>query len=570
MAVIQVSITDMTLYHLFDPFGINLTYPGWNTVGHTLTSPVLYDGCTEIAVSGGHQRESLTINQTYFPVTVGFNAPAPMGCVGPLTGDQILNYNDYFTPADGLFDGIYAHLMGPGEVLTEIQAFNLSTEGQCCTNAPLLPPCAAFPLGFIMVRAGYDNTYNMGAPFYLRRSIGMVQSVAAPDFPPSVTDFPANSFFDIYVEVSLPPVPSTESAGLFPPTGAVLTNVQPLIVESLNLPGPLPPETTYIHGSTASQPFAVDLAFKDNAPDGMSWTAGQVLGQIVLAGHGTFNPCQKGPMLDAFLAAVLGSNGVRAAQGTVGRTFNDAKFPSPNSYYGSAPGTNFSGQSIDAVVFTNGATLLTARDFTMDAFLNPQPLPPSGGSLLYSNANSTVTFDISTDGINFIPATGTGTVQILLVNTNPPAGTNGTSFYSQISALDITGTSGVGTFRLRQSTSKLSPGKHIVQTNDTGNFKIGGYFDTAMEYSFNNGLTYRPANRPIRLQQEVVTICTNTPLLTVGLSGHVVTVTWSNTSYRLQGANSISATNNWVNLPYSSPYIFNVPAAYCFFRLVCP
>ena len=44
------------------------------------------------------------------------------------------------------------------------------------------------------------------------------------------------------------------------------------------------------------------------------------------------------------------------------------------------------------------------------------------------------------------------------------------------------------------------PGKHVVQAMTSGAYRIGGYFDAVLEYSVNNGVTYRPADRPLRVQ----------------------------------------------------------------------
>jgi len=49
-----------------------------------------------------------------------------------------------------------------------------------------------------------------------------------------------------------------------------------------------------------------------------------------------------------------------------------------------------------------------------------------------------------------------------------------------------------------------------------------------------------------------------------------VKVQWANGSYRLQGRVSLSSTYSWEDLPYTSPYIFNIPGTYQYFRLVCP
>ena len=147
------------------------------------------------------------------------------------------------------------------------------------------------PANYAMVRAG---TFAGVAP----RSLGIVQENVANG--PAAPDFPARSFFDIFVEVNLPSLPGTESSVAFPPTGAVLTNgPQPLIVTNLNLTS-FPPQVIYIHGGNTN---AVELHFKfDHAP---YWKAGDLFGTLALAGHGTFtNDCTSE---DALIAAVIGT-----------------------------------------------------------------------------------------------------------------------------------------------------------------------------------------------------------------------------------------------------------------------
>lgn len=587
--VYQILVTDPKMLTLVNPgvllnAALTFQYAGWDPAGQTLTSPVLFDGTTQIAVSGAHQRESAVADQVYFPVTVGQNA-------GGWTANTILNYNDYFYPDPASVGGfdfgwIFGAGLGRDEALTEIQKFTLVPLGQeCCSNYPGNPnPCPpqvppAGSLATLTVKAGYNNTFSPGT--VLPRSIGMVQSVAAPVVvvPNALLDFPAKSFFDVYVEVTLPNIPGSVSGAAFPLAGAVLLNdAQPLVVASDIAAGPLPPTVVYTHtGNSALQPWSVDLKFRDTSPaidpntGNPYYLEGDILGTMVLAGHGTgVSPCTKG-MVNDFVDKVLGKPGQLAPRAVIGRIFPNAMFPSPSSSYRSAPGTNFGGGSVDAVEFTNGPTVLYAREFVVGSFANPISLPPAGGSVVYTDTNTVVTFNMSSDGTNFIAAQASGRMEVRIDNTNDPWG-SARNYSTEILKLDVSGTSGVGAFKLRENATKASPGRHIVQPTSSGSYKIGGYFDTALQYGFNNGLVYRDADRPIRLEQNAAVDCGTS---TVGLrltllSPSIARIVWPDGRYRLQGKASLSPGSTWVNLNVASPYIFNIPSTYHYFQLVCP
>jgi hypothetical protein len=89
-------------------------------------------------------------------------------------------------------------------------------------------------------------------------------------------DFPAESFFDVFVEVELPGLGGLNIATLF--------NSDPMLVQNDNL-AKFPPKVVYIHGNTV----AVPVYFKDDNPG--VWQVGDRFGWLVLAGHGvSFNP----------------------------------------------------------------------------------------------------------------------------------------------------------------------------------------------------------------------------------------------------------------------------------------
>jgi hypothetical protein len=94
----------------------------------------------------------------------------------------------------------------------------------------------------------------------------------------TTTDFPARSFFNIYVEVDIPaagPVPAVQ-----------LVNVEPLLVENAVIYG-FPPRAFYIHGNTNAVPvyFNRDLTIPTPSGD-LTVPRGTLFGQLTLAGHG--------------------------------------------------------------------------------------------------------------------------------------------------------------------------------------------------------------------------------------------------------------------------------------------
>jgi hypothetical protein len=595
IGVFQLEV-DPAFYPLMDWDGVagHLPYPGWNHDTHILTSPVLADfsglcnDTHETQIAAG----TPAVRMQIFPsggLTVG---------VSPT--DQIMSYDDYLQWPDASLPGAWDFQYCPAghrEVLTEIQSFNLATWQPCYPpNDPRFP--SNIPNCITMVRAGWGNLYNNRnndnptEANYLRKSIGMIQASAnsglsADDFSadPPVHNPPwrgAQSFFDIYVEISLPPMDNVCPQTHFPFYGAVLTNADldvgvaaPLIVTSLDIKSNTwPPQVVYSHTApSSSQPFAVPLKFKYDSDPAGYWTAGQTFGYISLAGHGVtgYSPCgTKDPSVYVknFLDKVLGPVGQMAQSAIVGRIFPDALFPSFPTAYASMAGTNSAGTSNDEVMFTNGATVLHARDFNIHGFTNRIVLPGFNNSIVYTNPTSIVTFKISTDGTNFYPATATGQVQVLIVNTNPSAG-SATNYYTELQALNVTGSSVYGSLRLRESPTKSSPGRHVVQSASTG-YRIGGNFSALFEYSFNNGVTYKEASRPINLKQILDCAAAPTSLSATLVGPSTVKIEWAGTCYRLQRTGSLSPPISWVDLPVSSPYTFEVPTTNGFFRLVCP
>jgi hypothetical protein len=464
MGVFRI-IVDPLFRPLLGPTGPPTSFPGYtgfHSSDGRLTSPMLIDDFTTIGRSNPNSRF--------------YAFPQPLG-LG--SWDTILGYGDY--PA---IPFLWFTAPPPTEeVLTEIKSFVLRTvnasTGQRCTNT--LVPTA--PPNYPMVKAG---TFAGVSP----RSLGIVQENVANG--PPAPDFPARSFFDIFVEVNLPPLPGTESSVAFPATGAILTNGTPLIVTNLDLTS-FPPQVIYIHGGNTN---AVELRFKfDNPP---YWAAGQLFGTLVLAGHGTFtNDCAQE---DALAAAVLGTPTAPKPETPPewGRTSDLA--PSPGSSYESMmTDTNPPGGS-DTLIFTIvGQGILFCRNFREGNFSNPINPPPPNGSATYNTSNVVATFELSFDQQTWFPAQVTGNLMVKMSNTTPPGGAMRT-FDTEILQMDLVGASPFGVVRIRESPTRQSLGKHTIRQGPQPlPWMISSFFDVFTELSTDNGLTWIPANRSIRM-----------------------------------------------------------------------
>jgi hypothetical protein len=435
-------------------------YTGFHSSDGRLTSPMLIDSSTIIGRSNPHPRP------TPFPQPLGAGS-----------WDVINGYADY--------PGIpFLWFTAPNttdEVLTEIKTFVLrtvnATTGNGCTNT--LVPTA--PPNYPMVKAG---TFAGISP----RSIGIVQE----DGPPGLPDFPARSFFDIFVEVNLPPLPGTESSVAFPATGAVLVNTIPLIVTNLNLTK-FPPDVVYIHGGNTN---GVPLVFKTSNPP--YWSAGQVFGTLALAGHGTLtNDCSNE---SALVQAVLGTPNAPAPELPPAWLRPTNELPSPGSGYLSLlTDTNPPGGS-DTLVFSivgDGAVYI--RNINVANLLNPIPPPPILYTDYYNPSNVLVALAMSIDGLNFSPAQANGSFKVMIQNMSPP-GSSMNMYETEMLQLTLTGVGQFGSFMIRESPTKQSLGRTtIAQGPQPVPWMVSSFFDVFVELSTDGGQSWIPANRSIRM-----------------------------------------------------------------------
>lgn len=133
----------------------------------------------------------------------------------------------------------------------------------------------------VTVRAGMhynEDPFQPNQFMDIMTSPGKVQSRSGPSNDPT-RDFPATSFFNVYVKVDLPP--GYCAGGKSP--GFTLYNQDPLKVVNKMLTQ-FPPRIVYLHDASSIVP----ILFLTDSPPGVPvpWHRGEVLGYFVLAGHG--------------------------------------------------------------------------------------------------------------------------------------------------------------------------------------------------------------------------------------------------------------------------------------------
>jgi hypothetical protein len=202
--------------------------PGFDSSTRIFTSPTLYDSNTQIGVSAATTEGTPPEN----------GAGIDVGSPAVKIGDSMMS-----PPA-----GFPAPAAGTREVHTQIRSLNMNT-------FPGVPP---------------SNNVNVSiAPGVV--SPGEVDSQSSSGSP--ANDFPARSFFDVFVQVSIP------QCGGLPAGGATLHNRhnQPLKVQADGLTS-LPPKVVYLHELSTPVPILFSAA-------GPHWRNNQALGCFIFAGH---------------------------------------------------------------------------------------------------------------------------------------------------------------------------------------------------------------------------------------------------------------------------------------------
>lgn len=497
IGVVQI-VVDPNFAFLFAPApSYAFYYPGYaGPSSGVLTGPVMYDGNTIIGESVNHLRSA-----TVFPIAVGTGNLYPLST----TYSNIFGYGDYALIPPG-FSGAPANL---DQIFTQIKQMDLvgyvDTNGSSCSD-PRVPSTKSSGVAGqgrgpqVTVKAG-PGGMGIGSSLPMnRRSIGIVQQTALGN------DFPAQSFFDVFVEVTLPPVPYTASDTSFPAGGAVLYNdaSDPLLIENLSLTN-LPPTATYVHG----QSTAVPIRFRDNNPP--YWAAGDVLGYLTLAGHGVFTntvtataPCAAAMTPGGLLDQTLGPVGSPNPPPPVPWLRSTNSFPTPGTAYNSVvntvvdSSTGSTNDLDDTVSFAiPGLGTLYIQDISLGNLPNPIPPPPHLGMSTYSPPNTMVTMNVSYDDQYWYPATASGPASVTISNTTP-VGSPISTFDMEVVSLNLTGSSPLGAIMLRESPTKQSLGKHTIAPDPRG-YRVSSFFDVFTEISLNGGETWIPANRSIRM-----------------------------------------------------------------------
>jgi hypothetical protein len=205
-----------------------------------LSSPVMFDPQTKVGLSNALlDRSPADINGV------------PVGTAGTLVKEAMLSQPPNFPCGNPVMPNCKSGA-GTREIHTEVRSLHMTGGGAA-------------------VRAGvwYNNPVAPAIPPN-KISPGEVESHSGPGGPPAL-DLPASSFFDMFVQVDVP------ACGAFPAT--TVYNSAPLIVDNFDLTS-LPPRVIYLHDLSSSVPV---LFLNANPPH---WNANDILGYIVLAGHG--------------------------------------------------------------------------------------------------------------------------------------------------------------------------------------------------------------------------------------------------------------------------------------------
>jgi len=524
-------------------------YPGFHSSDQTLTSPVLLDPSTLIGRSAPHNRTTIAATPPYYPYFPDVIDPGnvnPVTLVPPFDIIGAVSTSYYPDYAAGI-PPVWSLAIPPTrEVLTEIESFQLASQpistGQGCTNSvtPIIP------VAWTMVSAG--TAAGVGA-----RSLGMVQAISSSGLP--ANDYPARSFFDVFVQVSLPPVPGTVSASLFPATGLILTNPVPLVITNLNLMT-LPPSVVYLHDGDTNG-MGVPLYFTTTQVG--SWQAGQIFGWLILAGHGTLTPTCESEA--ALTSAALGTQTAPAPALPVPFLRTSSQFPTPLSSYNSVL-TDPNPPSLSDVVpfaFPGAGTYYIRNIELMD--LSNSIVPPATGQATWSYANAVLSFGISQDGFNYVPASGSGLVQIVISNLNSGGSLN--DFSTLISTFNISGSSPFGPFWLTLNSNTPSTGRHTYSADPRG-YRVSSYFDVFTEFSPDN-VNFVQGGRSVRLSATPPPPVPATLWITQ-TGNKNATLAWNNT-FQLQSATSLLGP--WSDVPgiSNAPANISIGSSTRFFRL---
>jgi hypothetical protein len=280
------------------------TWPGSGMLiydGGVFTSPVLFDAATVIGRSDP------------------FVSDAPQDALGMLAGrapgrtyvgDSMLTVRPPWLDATGRVYEIHTYLKSLN--LSDAVTTRLGITVKGGMDAPTRPVCA-----------GEVEAYTTNS------------------------DFPARSFFNVYVKVDLP------ASGALP--AVQLVNVNPLLVVNSAIYS-IPPHVFYIHGNTNAVPVYFNTPISISNPNGtVTIPRGTLFGQLTLGGHGMSYAEYEIPSFEAEMEAEI-------ATGTMPTSPNPSNSVvvqdfSPNYYAVPVPG-------ISQSQLTNGTFSFTVTNVT--------------------------------------------------------------------------------------------------------------------------------------------------------------------------------------------------------------
>lgn len=231
----------------------------------------LFDPTTNILSSPSQLYDSGTIIGRSMTIGDGSNSnpPWPQGPPSDLGGAPVgsamtdVSESMLIPPPGFPCSGVANCSTGPNtaDVLTEVRSLHMTGSGAA-------------------VRAGvWYNSPNgpTSAPPAGKISRGKVESQSGPTGLPS-QNFPASSFFDVFVQVDIP------ACGAFPGafTPSTLYNLMPLVVKN-NQVTSFPPKVVYLHDSTSIVPILFLYPDTQKPP---RWQKDDILGYFLLVGHG--------------------------------------------------------------------------------------------------------------------------------------------------------------------------------------------------------------------------------------------------------------------------------------------
>jgi hypothetical protein len=230
--------------------------PGYSASANTLTSPLLFD-------------QSTMINRSA-PLVLGNSttASAPVGTpvsgmVSSNSGDTALMFSGNIGPNVGLSypvpAGSGATSPNTDSVFTQINSFALVGGGvSVLAGASAMDPNLPASVGQVTSNAGHSTSGT------------------------SAADFPARSFFDIFVDIDIPLPPALgggtgalTNATVYSGSNAITPPGMPLMIANSGITS-FPPVVIYTHGNSSAVPVYIE-----SGP-----FAGDIAGLLILAGHG--------------------------------------------------------------------------------------------------------------------------------------------------------------------------------------------------------------------------------------------------------------------------------------------